>query len=126
MSIVIDSTTYNIPFKVVNRKADLLFKDGAGRTEDGVLHAEILGVYYNYDLEMGMSANNVSDYAALWVKLTEPVNLHEITLPDESGTLTFDCYFANIKDTVIKQGATNYFRNLTFSVIAIFPARTPA
>lgn len=122
--IQIDGVTYNIPYKVVNRKAELLFKY-AERTEDGVLHSELIGVYYNYDLQMGMSANNVSDYAALWVKLTEPVETHEIILPDESGTLTFDCYFAGIKDEVSHEGATNYFRNLSFSVIAVSPARTP-
>ena len=124
MSIIIDSTTYNIPLKVVKRKADLLFKF-AERTQDGHLHSEIIGTFYNFDLEVGMSANNVSDYAALWVKVTEPTETHEITLPDESGTLIFDCYFANISDVVVKQGSTNYFRNLAFSVIATTPARTP-
>lgn len=125
--ISIDGTEYNVFFKVVNRKAEILFKDGAGRTEDGVLHAEAIGTYYNYDLEMGMSKNNVSDYANLWVKLTDPNHEHEITLPDEGGSYTFDCYFANIRDQAVTWKADNtvYFRNLSFSVIAISPARTP-
>ena len=125
MSIIIDTVTYNLPLKIVNRKAEILFKF-AERTADGVLHSEPIGTYYNYDVEVGMSKNNVTDYAALWLKLTEPTGEHEITLPDESGDLTFDCYFANIKDDVAKTGATNYFRNLSFSVIAISPARVPA
>lgn len=124
MSITIDSIVYDVPLKVVNRKAEMLFKY-AERTEDGHLQSELIGVFYNYDVEAGMSANNVTDYAALWVKITEPVENHEITMPDESGTLTFDCYFANIRDEVSKTGATNYFRNLAFSVIAVSPARTP-
>lgn len=125
MSLVIDGVTYNIPLKVVNRKADMLYKY-AERTVDGKLHSELIGVYYNYDLECGPSRENPSHYTALWVKLTQPVEEHEITLPDESGSLTFDCYFANIRDEVVRQkGGTNYFRNLSFSVIAISPARTP-
>lgn len=126
MGITIDGTTYDIPIKVAKRKADVLDKF-AERTQDGVLHREIIGVYYNYDLQCGMSLNNATDYAALWVKVTEPEESHEITLPDESGTLTFDAYFANISDEVVKwkEGGTNYFRNLSFSVIAISPARTP-
>lgn len=125
MSIVIDSTTYNIPIKVNRRKAELLYKF-AERTKDGVLRSELIGVYYNFDLECGMSVNNVTDYAALWVKLTEPVTSHEITLQDETPDgLTFDCYFANITDEVVKDGAVPIFRNLSFSVIAISPARTP-
>lgn len=122
--MIIDTVTYDIPIKVLSRKAEILFKY-AERTADGVLRSEAIGTYYNYDLECGMSKNNVTDYAALWLKLTEPTGTHEITLPDESGTLTFDCYFSNIKDEVSKTGATNYFRNLSFSVIAISPARTP-
>lgn len=125
MSIVIDSITYDVPLKVVKRKAELLFKY-AERNQQGDLLAEAIGTYYNFDCESGMSATNVTDYAALWVKLTDPNHEHTIVMPDESGTLTFNCYFANITDQVVKQKAgINYFRNLSFSVIAISPARTP-
>lgn len=117
--------TYNLPVKVVKRKADLLFKT-AERTEDGVLHSELIGVYYNYDVEIGQSANNVADYAALWVKITSAVESHKITMPDESGNKIFDCYFAAIKDEAVKWNSSqNYFRNLSFSIIAISPAVTP-
>lgn len=124
MSITIDTITYDVPIKVLNRKADMLYKY-AERTEDGNLKSELIGVYFNYDVQAGMSANNVTDYAALWLKLTEPVESHTITLPDESGTITYSCYFAGIKDEVSKEGATNYFRNLSFSAIARGPSRTP-
>jgi hypothetical protein len=120
MSIVIDSTTYAIPLKAVSRKADMLYKF-AERSEDGVLHSEPIGVYVNYDCEAGMSANNVSDYAALFLKLSEPVSSHTITILGN----TFDCYFAGVKDEVVKDGATPYFRNLSFAVIAISPTVVP-
>ena len=124
MSLVIDGTTYNLPLKMVRRKAELLFKY-ANRTVDGVLHSEPIGTFYNYSVEVGRSLNDEADYADLWVVLTEPVSSHEITLPDESGTLTFDCYFANIKDEVAKQATVNTFMGLSFDVIGISPARTP-
>lgn len=124
MSITIDTITYDMPIRVLSRKADMLYKY-AERTEDGNLKSEMIGVYFNYEVQVGMSSNNVADYAALWLKLTEPEEIHTITLPDESGTTTFSCYFANIKDEVVKEGTTNYFRNLTFSAIARGPARTP-
>jgi hypothetical protein len=120
MSLTIDSTVYDVPIITMDRKGDALYKY-AERTEDGVLHSELIGIYYNYSLAVGMSANNVSDYAALYTKLTEAVETHSITLLGD----TFTCYFANIKDGVVKLGTTNYFRNLTFEVIAISPALTP-
>jgi hypothetical protein len=123
--ITIDSTPFDLPIKTINRKADLLYKF-AERTDDGVLHSELIGVYYNYDLEVGQSSNNTVDYAALWVKLTEAVESHYVVMPDEDGTKSFWCYFANIKDEVkVWKADQNYFRNLSFSVIAISPAVTP-
>lgn len=120
MTIVIDSTTYNVPIKVLHRKIDKLYKF-AERTEDGVLHSELIGVYKNYELEAGMSKNNVTDYAALITKISAASVSFSIVLLGD----TFNCYFANISDDVDKTGSTNYFRNLKFSVIAISPALTP-
>lgn len=123
--IIIDGTTYQVPIKTISRKADMLYKY-AERVESGDLKSELIGVYFNYDLVAGMSENNIVDYAALWLKLTEPVETHTINLPDESGHVTFTCYFSGIRDEVVKiTEENNYFRNLTFSVIATSPARTP-
>jgi len=121
--ITIDGVAYDVKIKVISRKVETLYKF-AERTEDGVLHSELIGVYFNYDLEVGKSSNNKVAYAALWQKITEPVASHQITMPDESGDVTFSAYFANIKDEVAKTGSTNYFHNLSFSVVAISPART--
>ena len=128
MAITIDGTTYNVGIKVVNRKVDVLDKY-AERTEDGVLQREIIGVYYNVDVECGMSRFNVADYNALFLKLSEPVEFHTITdAPGApTGYGTFSCYFANIRDEAYKHKSdgTQYFRNLSFSVIARSPARVP-
>lgn len=120
MALIIDSITYDLPLKVLNRKAESLFKF-AERTQDGVLHSEILAVYINYDLQVAMSTSNVVDYAALYLKLTEPVETHTITILGA----TFTCYFAGISDEVAKDGTSPTFRNLSFSVIAVDPTRTP-
>ena len=120
--IIIDGTSYDIPVIGISRKAEFLDKF-AERTEDGVLHRELIGVYYNYQLKFGQSSNNVSDYAALWVKLTEATEFHEVTVPDESGDYTFTAYFSNVADELKKQqGAVNFWRNLTVNFIAQSPA----
>ena len=48
--IVIDGTSYDIPIKSIQGKADMLDKY-AERTLDGVLHRELIGVYDNYEIE---------------------------------------------------------------------------
>lgn len=126
MTIIIDTVEYDLPFKTINRKAELLFRF-AERDQNGKLHGEVIGTYYNYSVEVGQSLNNVNDYAALWVVLTDPNFEHEIIMPDETGSLTFECYFSGVKDEVKKwtDAGVVYFRNLSFEVIAISPARTP-
>jgi hypothetical protein len=121
MSIVIDSTTYNIPVLSIKRKADFLDKY-AERTEDGVLHRELIGVYFNYELQFG-AVTDTSLYAALWNKLTEATEFHTVTVPDESGDYTFTAYFSGISDEMRKKAASaNYWRNLVVNFIAKSPA----
>lgn len=121
MSIVIDSITYDIPVLSISRKADFLDKY-AERTEDGVLHRELIGVYFNYQIAFGQTTN-VTEYAAFWNKLTEATEFHTVTVPDESGDYTFTAYFAGVSDELRKQqGAKNFWKNLTVNFIAQEPA----
>jgi len=119
--IIIDGITYDIPIVSIKRTADFLDKY-AERTEDGELHRELIGVYFNYSLKFGQSSNNVADYAALWVKLTEATEFHTVTVPDESGTFTFTAYFAGVSDELKKEGAQNFWKNLTVNFVAKSPA----
>ena len=124
--ISIDSETFNVPVKIMKRSADPLYKY-AERTNDGILHSELIGVYFNYELEFGRAS--VSDYTDLWEKLTEPVESHEVTIPDEDGQHTFDAYFSSINDEFVRiedDNVTRYMKNLRVKMTAIEPARTPS
>lgn len=133
--IVIDNTSYDVPVVTVRRKADFLDKY-AERTEDGQLHRELIGVYFNYEIQFGISANT-TQYQALWDKLTEPEEFHDITIIDtDGGEFAFTAYFANVADEyhrVIANPAypgageeeyKSYFKNLTVNFISKSPART--
>ena len=119
-TITIDAVTYDVPLIEVARKIDKLYKF-AERTADGVLHAELVGVYYNYTLAAGMSAHNATDYNSLITKLATAATSYSVTITG----VTFNAYFANIQDVLIKDTGTPYYRGLTFDVIAISPAVTP-
>lgn len=121
--IRIDGTDYDIPVVSLTRAADFLDRY-ATRTNDGVLHRILIGVYFNYKLKFGR-AKVPSVYTALWEKLTEPVPYHTVTVPDEDGTYTFTAYFAGVGDTLLKDkaGQANYWKDLTVNFIAKAPAR---
>lgn len=121
--IYIDGETYNVPIKSITRKAEFLDRY-AERTADGILHRELIGVYFNYQLEIG-STTDTDEYARLWAKLTEAEEFHEVIVPDESGDFTFTAYFSNIADKMRKQkGYVNYWNGLTVNFIAQEPAKT--
>ncbi|MBC8546120.1 hypothetical protein H8711_04120 [Clostridiaceae bacterium NSJ-31] len=118
----IDGDQYDVPVLSIKRKADFLDKY-AERTEDGVLRRELIGVYFNYQLQLGSTAD-VNEYARLWGKLTEPQEFHTVIVPDEAGDYTFVAYFSNVQDELLRiHKSKNYFKNLTVNFTAQAPAR---
>ena len=121
--ITIDGVSYDVPVISIKRRADFLDKY-AERTEDGKLHRELIGVYFNYQIQFGRTTN-VTEYAALWGKLTEAEEFHTVTVPDESGDYTFTAYFSNVGDELLKKKLIgNFWKNLTVNFVAQEPART--
>lgn len=123
--ISIDGSTYNVGVISLKRKGEFLDKY-AERTEDGVLHRELIGVYFNYQLKLGWSYDDPDGYNSLWNKLTEAKEFHTVTVPDgSSGNFTFQAYFSNVGDELfLHKGNKHYWRNLTVNFIAESPAKT--
>ena len=120
--IIIDGISYDIPVLDVKRNADFLDRF-AERTIDGILHRQLIGVYFNYTLQFGAIANT-TEYARLWAKLTEAVEFHTVTVPDENGDFTFIAYFSGVSDRLRKQkNVKNFWKDLTVNFIAQAPAR---
>ena len=67
--LYIDGIGYKIDVLSVKRTADFLDKY-AERTENGDLERELIGVYFNYKLQLGPGIDR-TEYARLWDKLTE-------------------------------------------------------
>ena len=89
--LIIDGERFAVEVEKLTRKADFLDKY-AERTEDGDLKRELIGVYFNYTLQL-FAGSRTSEYSRLWDKLTEPVEFHEVTVPDSDGDYTFTAYF---------------------------------
>lgn len=120
--IVIDGSVYNIGVRSLKRTADFLDKY-AERLENGDLERELIGVYFNYKLELEPGFDR-AEYSRFWKKLTEPVEFHTVRVPDEDGDFTFTAYFSNVADELLlKRAERNYWKNLTVNFIAKSPAR---
>jgi len=124
--IVIDGVTYNVGILTpIARKAEFLDKY-AERTEDGKLHRELIGVYFNYEMRFDPEVGSAAEYAALYLKITEPVPFHTVTLWDSLGPYTFTAYISGVTDELNRiRGAEVFWTNLVVHFIAESPARTP-
>lgn len=120
--VAIDGVTFRVPVVKLERQAEFLDKY-AERVQSGELKRELIGVYYNYSLEFGLESDKEA-YNALWQKLTEPQEFHQVTLPDNMGAYTFTAYVASVKDAIIYvQGDRRMMEGLTCDFIAKSPAR---
>ncbi len=120
--IKIDGMTFDVPVIKLSRKAEFLDKF-AKRTEDGGLQRKLIGVYFNYQLQLGI-AKDKNEYSRLWNKLTEPVEFHTVVVPGTDGDYIFKAYFSNVGDAMlIKTQERNYWQDLTVNFTAQEPAR---
>ena len=121
--IIIDGVSYNVAITSLKRKADILDKS-ANRTEDGELHREVIGTYYNYTLAIGV-VNDEELYNTLFEVLSEPVAYHEVVLPHDN--ISFKGYFSSVQDEVVRLTETGAkFKGLTCNLIAKSPRRRAA
>lgn len=118
--IIIDGTEYNVAITSLKRKADILDKS-AHRSEDGELHREVIGTYYNYTLAIGIVGDEQL-YNELFEKLSEPVAYHEVILPHDN--IQFKGYFSSVQDEVVRLTETGAkFKGLTCNLIAKSPRK---
>ena len=116
----IDGQSYNVGVKSIKREAPFLDKY-ANRTENGDVKRDLIGVYRTYTLTL-VPVNDVDEYERLYNKLTEPVDFHNITVPDTTGTITYKAYVTTVSDDIkyIKDGIP-YWGNLQVKFIAKSP-----
>ena len=120
--LTIDGQNYKIDVLSCKRTFDFLDKH-ANRTENGDLKRELIGVYINYKLELGVGTDR-EEYARLIDKLSEPVEFHTETVPGTDGDYSFTAYFSNVADSLLlSHNKANYWKGLTVNFIAKKPAR---
>ena len=121
--IIIDGVEYQVAITSLKRKADVLDKT-ANRTEDGDLHREVIGTYYNYSLEIGIE-NDLDLYNRLFDVLSAPVAFHTVELPHDH--ISFQGYFGSVQDEIdiIYKDGTVRYKELSCNLVARLPRRRP-
>lgn len=128
MTITVDGTTYNVPIESLEDSLEFLDKY-AERTEDGILHRELIGTFPKQSLVFGtpQTAAERAEYASLWSKLAEAVEFHTVTVPDEDSVdFTFEAYVSNLSRKLKKwNGSKTQWGGYTVNFTAQAPRSTP-
>lgn len=125
MSITIDGTAYAVNVVECKRTVNTLDRF-AERTQDGVLHRELIGVYINYVVTLGKPTNSadVTAYANFWNAISQAVENHDVVMPDG---YSFTAYIGDGASDSIRRihNATVFWENLSVAFIAVEPEATP-
>lgn len=119
--LIIDNVEYPVAIVGLQRKGDVLDLT-ANRTEDGVLHREVIGTYYNYTLNI-IAPTDRDLYERLWWVLTAPVASHQVQLPYQPQA--FEGYFGSCKDDINLIDPSGKFigKGISCNLVATRPSR---
>ena len=118
--LIIDGVEYPVQIAELKRRANILDKY-AYRSEDGILHREVIGTYYNYDLKVGIEHNKAL-YNQLFEVLSDPVDCHQVCLPHDG--VSYKAYCSSVEDTVLRiENDGTLFKGLSCKFTAMEPRK---
>lgn len=123
----VDGVEYpNVNVISLERTFAVMDGENAGRTMDGSMQRDVIGTYYNYNMELTSDYSDLTEYDKLYEVLSAPVDSHTIVVPYGQGTLTFTAYVANGNDNLIhKRPNFNKWDSLSINFVAMKPQRRP-
>jgi hypothetical protein len=98
----IDNRTFpNLIVKSLKRSFQILDGPLTGRNLRGEMLRDIIGTYFNYDLDLECTKLSVKDYDDLYEIICSPnVDSHSIIVPYAQKELTFNAYISSGDDTL--------------------------
>lgn len=125
--IRMDGRTYDtLHVTKLIRSFSVVDGENAGRVMSGSMQRDVIGTFYNYQVEIDPDAASRSDYDDFYAAISAPVDSHTLVVPFAQTTLTFQAYVTQGQDELtLMEDEANRWENLSFSFIAMDPARTP-
>lgn len=124
--IIMDGVTYHlrIVFESLTRSFELLSGKNQGTNILGRELRDLIGTGYSYSMDVQPDPNYPTDYDDFYQAISEPVDVHEITLPYGQTTMTFDAKVSSGQDVFAGTLAgVKRWKNLTVNFDYIQPQR---
>jgi hypothetical protein len=122
----IDNIDFTIGLVSIARKVTILDKF-AERTMNGGLKREIIGSYFNYDLNFS-EFENMQEYNRLFSILAAPQEFHDIYIPQTIGYYSFRGYVSEVEDTfeIVLSENSRRISGLKCSIVSKEPTLRPS
>lgn len=123
----IDGITYNV-FCDIERQVEIKGSDLSGMLLNKQNYKDVLGSYIQYTISMAIPVTEMAAYAELYEKLTDPVATHQITMPYNNTTITFDGTIETVSDRYFNKSndiSKGVWRGTQFTAIGATPIKLP-
>lgn len=123
----IDGRAYDVRIMSLKRSFEVLDGENTGRTiSDGTMYRDVIGTYYNYELEIDTSKLSRSEYDELWQIVSSPDDSHRVTLPYGQGSYTQQMYISSGDDKLdLIENGISHWSGMKLKFVAMKAARTP-
>lgn len=113
-----------VPTGGLKRSFDVLDGPNAGRMLGGRMTRDVVGTFYNYQLEISRDGASLEEYDRLFEVLSAPVDSHTVTFPYGQDTLTFEAYVTKGNDSLLRKNkGKSYWGGLSVQFVAMAPQR---
>lgn len=122
----VDGVEYavHVPRGGLKRSFKVLDGPNAGRALAGEMTRDVIGTYYNYQLQIERDNASLEEYDRLFDVLSAPEDYHTVTFPYGQSTLTFRAYVTDGGDGLArKKRGKSYWEGLSVQFIAMAPQR---
>lgn len=119
--LTIDGVQYNVNVVSLMESSEFLDSAETHRTILGDLFRRLIGIYFNYELELG-EIQDPENAIALWNAIHTFVPFHTVTLPHNEGLQTFKAYVTGCSRPLLKRiNGVNYWGGYKIKFIAKAP-----
>lgn len=128
--MMIDGKYYNVvlPQGGVKRSFSILDGENSGRVQTGDMVRDIIGTYYNYNIQINQDLDYPEDYDSLYEVVSAPIDYHTIIVPYGQGIYQFQAYITDGEDTldfINPYNNLNSWNGLSLNFVAMKPKRIP-
>jgi hypothetical protein len=122
----LDGIAYDAEVKNLSRSFDVLDGSKATRVMSGGMIRDIIGTYYNYEIEIDTADMKLSDYDDLYERISAPQDSHLLEIVYAQSYMTFEAYITSGSDSLKDRGNNwAWWTGLKFKFVAMEPQRRP-